>query len=227
MMKLKRPSPAMTVAVIALVMSMTGGAIAAVNFAQNAGSVDGFSAVKASKAGKKKAAGKLVATYGKGSDNRGQLPLRIVAGAASENDLQDLADETAVGRNGARAIAVVDNSTTAPETLIDLGLGALQVSCTDQAAAAGNENASTRISVTNSSGAPVNLTRTVGSGDPTITTLQSGIVNTFTVGQQNTFAIQLQGSENRTVVVNGAAVQTGPGTPDSSCVVWATAFLVE
>ena len=62
-MKLKRPSPAMVVAVVALVMSMTGGAIAAVNFAQNAGSVDGYSAVKASKAGKAKAAGKLVATY--------------------------------------------------------------------------------------------------------------------------------------------------------------------
>ncbi len=62
-MKLKRPSPAMTVAVVALVMSMTGGAIAAVNFAENSGSVDGYSAVKASKAGKAKAAGKLVATY--------------------------------------------------------------------------------------------------------------------------------------------------------------------
>ena len=46
-MKLKRPSPAMTVAVVALVMSMTGGAIAAVNFAENAGAVDGYSAVKA------------------------------------------------------------------------------------------------------------------------------------------------------------------------------------
>ena len=225
-MKLRRPSPAMTVAVIALVMSMTGGAIAAVNFAKNAGKVDGFSAVKAKKAGKNKGAGKLIATY-TGGDNKGKFPLRAVAGAASENDVQNLADEAAVGKNGARTIPVTDNATTAAETLIDLGLGALQVSCTDQAAATGNENASTRISVTNSSGVPANLTRTVGSGDPTITTLQSGTVNTFTVGQQNTFAIQLQGSENRTVVVNGAAVQTGPGTPDSSCVVWATAFLVD
>jgi hypothetical protein len=225
-MKLKRPSPAMTVAVIALVMSMTGGAIAAVNFAKNAGKVDGFSAVKAKKAGKNKAAGKLLATY-KGGDNKGQLPLRAVAGAASENAVDNLADQVARGKNGARTIPVADNQTTAAETLIDLELGNLQVSCTDQAAAAGNENASTRISVTNSSGGPVNLTRTVGSGDPTITTLENGIVNTFTVGQQNTFAIQLQGGDNRTVVVNGAAVQTGPGTPDSSCVVWATAFLVD
>jgi hypothetical protein len=226
-MKLKRPSPAMTVAVIALVMSMTGGAIAAVNFAQNAGSVDGFSAVKASKAGKKKAAGKLVATYGKGSDNRGHLPLRIVAGAASENDLQDLADETAVGRNGARTIAVADNQTTAADTMIDLGLGALQVSCADSQASAGTENASTRISVTNSSGAPVNLSRTLGNSAPTITTIENGIVHTFAVGQRNTFMIQLQGTENRTVLVEGTAQQSGQGTADSSCIVWATAFLVD
>ena len=226
-MKLKRPSPAMTVAVIALVMSMTGGAIAAVNFAQNAGSVDGFSAVKASKAGKKKAAGKLVATYGKGSDNRGQLPLRIVAGAASEKDLQDLADETAAGRNGARTIAVADNQTTAATTMIDLGLGDLQVSCADSQANAGTENASTRISVTNSSGAPVNLSRTLGNGPPTITTIENGIVHTFAVGQRNTFMIQLQGTENRTVLVEGTAQQAGQGTADSSCIVWATAFLVD
>jgi hypothetical protein len=226
-MKLKRPSPAMTVAVIALVMSMTGGAIAAVNFAQNAGSVDGFSAVKASKAGKKKAAGKLVATYGKGSDNRGHLPLRIVAGAASENDLQDLADETTVGRNAARTIAVADNQTTAATTMIDLGLGDLQVSCADTQANAGTENASTRIGITNSSGLPVNLSRTLGNGAPTITTIENGIVHTFAVGQRNTFMVQLQGTENRTVLVEGTAQQVGQGTPDSSCVVWATAFLVD
>jgi hypothetical protein len=225
-MKLRRPSPAMTIAVIALVMSMTGGAIAAVNFAQNAGAVDGKSAVKASKAGKKKAAGKLVATY-KGGDNRGHLPLRIVAGAASENDLQDLADEAALGRNGARQIAVADNQTTADETMINLGLGSLEVACTDQANAAGTENASTRISVTNSSGGLVNLSRQVGTGEPTITTLENGIVNRFSVGQQNTFQIQLQGGDNQTVLVDGAAVQTGEGTADASCGVWATAILVD
>jgi hypothetical protein len=217
----------MAVAMVALVMSMTGGAIAAVNFAKNAGSVDGFSAVKASKAGKKKAAGKLVATYGKGSDNRGKLPLRIVAGAASENDLQDVADEATVGRNAVRTIAVADNQTTAADTMIDLGLGDLQVSCTDQNANAGTENASTRISITNRSGAPVNLSRTLGNGAPTITTLENGIVHTFTVGQQNTFMVQLQGTENRTVLVEGTAQQAGQGTADSSCIVWATAFLVD
>ena len=225
-MRLKRPSPAMAVAIVALVMSMTGGAIAAVNFAQNAGAVDGFSAVKASKAGKQKAAGKLVATMRSG-DNRGRVPLKLVAGAASKDSVDNLADAVARGKNGARQIPVADNATTAAETMIDLELGDLQVSCIDQNNQAGTENASTRISVTNKSGGPVNLARHVGNGAATITTLENGIVNTFSVGQQNTFTVQLQGGDNRTVVVNGAAVQTGQGTADSSCVVWATAFLVE
>ncbi len=225
-MKLKRPSPAMTVAVLALVMSMTGGAIAAVNFAKNAGAVDGYSAVKAAKAGKKKAAGKLVATYRDG-DNRGRLPLRLIAGAASENSVENLSDAVARGRNGARLIAVADNQTTAADTMIDLGLGSLQVSCADQQANAGTENATTQIGVTNSSGAPINLSRSVGNGAPTIATLETGIVDTFSVPQENTFSIQLQGSEDRMVLVEGTARQLGQGTADSSCVVFATAILVD
>ena len=225
-MKLKRPSPAMTVAVVALVMSMTGGAIAAVNFAKNAGAVDGKSAVRASKAGKEKAAGKLVATYG-GGDRKGTFPLRIVPAAASKSSVESLANAAARGSNGVRQIAVADNATTAAETLIDLGLGSLQVSCNDQQANAGTENASTRVSVTNSSGSPVNLSRQLGNGAPTISTLENGIVETFTVGQQNTFLLQLQGSNNRTVLVDGTALQVGQGTADSSCVVWATAILVD
>jgi hypothetical protein len=225
-MKVRRPSPAMTVALIALVMSMTGGAIAAVNFAENAGHVDGFNAVKAKKAGKAKAAGKLVATY-KDGDNRGKLPLRIIAGAASENSVESLADRAAVGRNGARLIAVTDNQTTAADTMVDLDLGALQVSCTDQQANAGTENASTEVSITNSSGAPMNLSRSVGNGPPTIATIDNGIVHSFSVPQENTFSVQLQGTGNKTVVVDGTARQIGQGTADSSCAVFATAVIVD
>ena len=155
-----------------------------------------------------------------------RLALLAVAERQLERALRD-ADAAAEGRNGVRAIAVADNQTTAPETMIDLGLGSLQVSCTDQAGAAGNENAATRVSITNSSGSTFNLSRQLGGGEPTITTLGNGIVHTFTVGQQNTFIVQLQGSADRTVVVNGTALQIGQGTADSSCVVWATAFLVD
>jgi hypothetical protein len=225
-MKLKRPSPAMVVAVLALVLSMTGGAIAAVNFANNAGSVDGKSAVKASKAGKQKAAGKLVATY-KSGDNRGKLPLRIIAGAASENSVDNLSDAAARGRNGARLIAVADNQTTAADTMIDLDLGSLQVACADQNDNGGTENATTRVTVANSSGAAMNLSRSVGNGAPAIVTLETGSAHTFSVPQQNTFSIQLQGTDNKTVVVEGTARQLGQGTNDSSCAVFATAILVD
>jgi hypothetical protein len=225
-MKPRRPSPAMVVAVAALVMSMTGGAIAAVNFAQNAGHVDGYDAVKASKGGKGKAAGKLVATY-KDGDNRGKLPLRIIAGAASKKDLDNVSNAGAAGRNGARLIPVTDNQTTAADTMIDLDLGALQVSCTDQQANAGVENASTEVSITNGSGSPMNLSRSVGNGAPTIATIDNGIVHSFNVPQENTFSIQLQGSNNKTVLVEGTARQIGQGTNDSSCAVFATAVLVD
>ena len=224
-MKLRRPSPAITVAVLALVMSTTGGAIAAVNYAKNSNAVDGYSAVKAAKAGSGKAAGKLVATYRDG-DNRGRLPLRIIAGAASESSVENLAAAAARGANGARLIAVTDNQTTADETLIDLALGNLQVSCTDQNDQGGVENAATRVSLTNDTGAPLNVAREVGNSAPTITTLETGVVDTFTVPQQNTFSMQLQGGE-ATVVLDGTALQIGQGTTDSSCAVWATAVTVE
>jgi hypothetical protein len=224
-MKVKRPSPAMIVAALALVMSMTGGAIAAVNYAQNANHVDGYSAVKA-KSGNNKAAGKLVATYPGGSQ-KGRVPFKHLAGVASKGSVENLSNAGAVGRNGVRVIAVADNQTTAADTMIDLDLGNLQVSCADQQANAGIENARTEVGVTNGSGAPINVSRSVGNGAPTIVTLEDGIVDSFSVPQENTFSIQLQGTGNKTVLVDGTAKQLGQGTADSSCVVWATAILVD
>ena len=77
-MKLRLPSPAMVVAVIALVVALSGTAIAAVDFAQNAGAVDGKSAVGA-KASLHSAAGKLVATS-TGGNGKGQIPARFLEG---------------------------------------------------------------------------------------------------------------------------------------------------
>ena len=65
-MKLKLPSPAMVVALVALTVAMTGTAFAAVNYATNAGAVDGKSAV-ADGASSSAAAGRLVATQRKGA----------------------------------------------------------------------------------------------------------------------------------------------------------------
>ena len=225
-MKLKRPSPAMIVALIALVLSMTGGAIAAVNFAKNAGKVDGYDAVRA-KSSNSKAAGNLVATYAAGR-LKGKLPFRFLSGAASTGSVSAVADAMARGKNAARLIAVVDNSATTAETVIDTELGAFQVSCFDQANQAGQEDAATRITLTNASGAAINLSRRVGVGDAAIVTLENGTADTFAVGAQNTFEIQLlEGGGNKTVLIEGTARQINQNTADSACAVWATALFVD
>ena len=224
-MRMKRPSPAMVVALIALVMSMTGGAIAAVNFAQNAGKVDGYDAVKAS-SGANKRAGNLVATYPRGK-LKGKLPFRLLSGAASTGSVNALADAMARGKNTAQLIEVVDNSATTATTVIDLELGAFQVSCFDQANQTGQEDAGTRLTLTNASGAGMNLSRRVGVAAPTIATLENGTSHTFDVGGQNTFSVQLQGVGGKTVLVEGTARQINPDTADSRCAVWATALFVD
>src|SRR6195256_259520 len=68
----------MVVAVIALIVALSGTAIAAVDFARNAGAVDGKSAVGA-KASLRRAAGKLVATA-TGGTGKGQIPARFLEG---------------------------------------------------------------------------------------------------------------------------------------------------
>ncbi|HSD79536.1 MAG TPA: hypothetical protein VLB47_02705, partial [Solirubrobacteraceae bacterium] len=60
-MRFGRPSPSLAVSLAALVMASTGTAVAAVTYAQNAGAVDGRSAV-GSGASPRRAAGRLVAT---------------------------------------------------------------------------------------------------------------------------------------------------------------------
>ncbi len=75
-MKLKLPSPAMVVALIALAVAMSGTAVAAVTFAKNAGAVDGKSAV-ADGAALKTAAGRLVATQRTGS-GKGKIAQRYL-----------------------------------------------------------------------------------------------------------------------------------------------------
>ena len=224
-MKLKRPSPAMVVALVALVMSTTGGAIAAVNYAQNAGKVDGYDAVQA-KSSNDKAAGRLVATYA-GGEEKGKLPFRFLSGVASEADVDALADAATRGKNGSQAIAVSDNAATTEVNLIDLGFGNLQVSCVDQADAAGVEDPGTRVAVTNYSPAAFNIARRLGTGNPFIRSLEPNTAETFVVGVRNTFTIQLQVAPATTVLIEGAAEQRGEGTADGSCVVWATALFVE
>ena len=79
-MKFSRPSPSMVVASVALFVSLGGTSVAAINYASNAGAVDGKSAVFAG-ASLNQAAGKLVATNRSGTD-KGRLPGKFVADVA-------------------------------------------------------------------------------------------------------------------------------------------------
>src|SRR5215217_7385643 len=76
-MRIRRPSPGTVISIIALVMATTGTAVAAVDFARNAGAVDRLSAVPAS-ASNSRAKGNLVATA-RGGSNVGQIPNKFLA----------------------------------------------------------------------------------------------------------------------------------------------------
>jgi len=76
-MKFSRPSPSMVVASVALFVSLGGTSVAAINYATNAGAVDGKSAVFAGSS-LNQAAGKLVATNRSGAD-KGRVPGKFVA----------------------------------------------------------------------------------------------------------------------------------------------------
>ena len=76
-MRVRKPSPSMVVSCVALVMASTGTAVAAVNYADNAGKVDGKDAVHAG-AKLSQAAGDVVATNKSGT-NRGKIPGKFLA----------------------------------------------------------------------------------------------------------------------------------------------------
>ena len=135
-MRLRMPSPAMVVALIALVVSLSGTAFAVVNYARNAGAVDGRSAVS-SGSSLRQATGNLVATAEAGRD-RGRIPSRFLAG---------------VMRGGStsltRYIRVVDNQDgpVVPLAIIPK-IGRLDAQCRDQDPAPGIESTQTVISFT-------------------------------------------------------------------------------
>lgn len=199
-----RPHRSTVIAVVALVFSMTGGAIAAVNYARNAGAVDGYSAVKADSSNRK-AAGKLVAM-----DVNGRLPFKFLDGSGASE-------------RGSQLMAVPDNSASTPVRIVGLKLGSLSASCFDQQETAGIENPATRFYVTNHSGASLDVAYRAGSGQGAAETLPAGGAVSFVVGGQAFAQVQLQNAET-SVIAHGGARQTGQGTPDGSCAAFATAL---
>jgi len=214
-MKIRRPSPAMVVALIALVMATTGSAVAAVNFAANAGAVDGKSAVRSSVT-RSFAAGRLVATAAAGPQ-KGRIPSKFL-------DLSPAVRGTA-GTFG-QSFNVVDNQAQAPTQVSAApGIGTVSASCVDQNPRPGELNPSTTITFANGAGDAVNLVRRVATQDAVVAALPNATTHAFTILGSNTFELHL---ERRGVnyVVQGVVRQDNPGTPAAACLVYGYAVTV-
>jgi hypothetical protein len=211
----QRPSPALVVSIVALVVASGGSAIAAVDFARNAGAVDHKSAVSAS-ATTSAAAGRLVATAAKGG-LKGHIPAKFL-------DLSGVVGG-AKGTFG-RAFDVIDNQEAAPVGIgLVPGLGAVTATCNDQNKAPGVEDPQTTISFANGSGDTVNLARTVGSGDPFIAPLANGAQHSFTINNSNTFKLHIE-EKGRNYIAEGVVRQDGKGGAVASCLVYGYALVL-
>ena len=211
-MKIRRPSPAMAVACTALFISLGGTGIAAVNYARNAGAVDGRSAVRAS-ASTSKAAGKLVATNAKGPD-KGRIPGKFLAGVAKA---------TTFGSS----VEVADNAVGTPVTLGTApGIGTLTATCADQREQPGVEDPITTITLNNASGTTINIAKRVGGRDAEVVPQAPNTVQTITVGGSNTFELHAQ-NRGVNMVIDGVIRQDGRGTAAASCLFYGTFTVVE
>lgn len=205
-MRPRKPSPAMVVAIIALIMASTGSAIAAVSYATNAGSVDRMSAVP-SRVSTSKAAGKLVGTQTRGA-NKGRIASKFLSGVP-------LTDTFGL------YLPVTDNAAGAPNDLDLNDLGKLTASCNDQSATAAREDPSVVVSYANTTAGVVNFARAVGGSNPTVSSVGPGTANSVTINGSNTFEIHLE-SFGTNVVFKGVVRQDGATTPDAHCLVVGT-----
>lgn len=214
-MKIKTPSPSMGVAMTALMISLSGTAVAAVSYANNAGKVDGRDAVS-SKSSNSGAAGKLVATAGAGP-SKGKIPGKFLDGV-----------QRGEADSFARVADVQDNATDVSTTVTTIpGLGQLTATCGDQNAKAGVEDPITRLTFGNTSGDTLNFVRTVGvAGEPTITTLAPNVGSDVNIGGSNVFSIWVQ-RKGTHYVIDGVVRQDGRNTPGAQCLVYGFSSKIE
>jgi hypothetical protein len=202
----------MVVALVALVFAMTGTAAAVVNYARNAGAVDGKSAVSAG-ATNAGAAGKLVATRRAGP-LRGTIPLQYLDPSAGRS--------ISFGRPN----DVIDNAGQAPFAIADIpGFGRLEATCGDQNTRTGIEDPTTTITFTNTSGQPINFARATGTGGVLVTGLVASQTSSFTVNGSNTYTINVL-KQGTSLVVHGVVRQDGAGTASAFCVNYGQATVV-
>jgi hypothetical protein len=214
-MKLRIPSPAMGVALLALFVALAGTAFAAVNYATNAGAVDGKSAVSDG-ASRSSAAGKLVATQ-KSGDAKGTIASKYL-------DLRSYA--RASTSTFGKSFDVVDNATGALTPIGTIpGVGTLTAQCVDQNTKAGVEDPATTVAFSNGAGDAVNLARTVGSGVPVIASMPNGTQDTFTITGSNTFQLHLE-RKGVNYLATGVVRQDGRNTPAASCLIYGFSLTV-
>lgn len=212
LMRLRMPSPAMVVALIALFVASSGTAVAVVGYARNAGAVDGKSAVAASST-LKRAGGNLVATESRGPD-RGRIPDRFVAnvmrgGATSLTRYMHVSDNA---HGPVVALAIIPR------------VGRLDAQCRDQDPTPGIESTQTVISFTAEDARGVNVSRLLGrdieSGRNAVvfTALKDKPVPIISFAD-SLFQLVLQ-ARDRTVFVNGASRSDANRTADAKCLIF-------
>jgi hypothetical protein len=202
----------MVVAIIALVVALSGTAVAAVDFARNAGAVDGKSAVSASSS-LRHSKGKLVAAATAGP-GKGRIPGRFVSD---------------VMRGGSTSITqyirAVDNSDGAVVPLATIpGIGRLDAQCRDQDPTPDIKSTQTLVSFTASDPGGVNISRLLGSD---IGASREGVVFTAAKDQpvpvmqfaDSLFQLTLQ-ARDRTVFISGAARSDANRTPSAACLIF-------
>jgi hypothetical protein len=211
-MRPSRPSPAMVVAVIALIVALSGTAIAAVDYARNAGAVDGKSAVGAQST-RTDAAGKLVATASDGP-GKGRIPPKfldnVMRGASTSLTQYLRVEDNQPGR-------------TVPLAIIPK-IGRLDAQCRDQDPTPGLESTQTVITFTGFDPGGVNVSRLLGSD---IANGQDGIV--FTAGKNQPVTIisladslfqLIMQARDRTVFVSGSSRSDANHTPAAACLIF-------
>jgi hypothetical protein len=204
-MRIRRPSPSMVVAIVALVMSTAGTSIAAVSFATNAGKVDGLDAVRAGSPDK--AAGKLIATARSGI-RKGTIPNYHLSGVPHSDTFGEL-------------FQVPDNQTGGQVTLDESLLGRLSAQCSDENSTAGNENPTGTITFTATAVPSVNFARHVGNGSAASGNLQTNAATSFAIGGANTFRVHTE-LFGVNVVYEGFVRQVNQGTAEAQCLIVGT-----
>jgi hypothetical protein len=216
--KPRMPSPAMVVAVIALVVALSGTAIAAVNYAQNAGAVDGKSAVGA-RASLRKAAGKLVATA-TGGEGKGRIPARFLDGVMRGGTM-----------SLSRYLRTADNQAGQPTPLLIVpGIGRFDGACDDVDPTPGTQTTRTSINFTASVNQGVNVSRLLGrdvdNGDrPDVFTAPKAQPVPIIASADGLFQVILEAKGRSVLVVGAARTDSSPG-PQAACLIWGAAFRI-